>query len=150
MVIARLRQREPHSVVVSARTGEGVAEALRVIEGELPRPGVEFKALLPYERGDLINRLHQHGEIDSMEHTGEGIDEALLAVEADLPRPDVAFEALLPYERGDLLNRIHEHGEVVRLEHTGEGTVVHGRVHGDLAGQLEPYLTAPVAEPART
>ena len=28
MVIARLRQREPHSVVVSARTGEGIAEAL--------------------------------------------------------------------------------------------------------------------------
>jgi GTPase len=72
MVIARLRQREPHSVVVSARTGAGIAEALKVIEGELPRPGVEFKALLPYERGDLINRLHQHGEIDSLEHTGDG------------------------------------------------------------------------------
>lgn len=72
MVIARLRQREPHSVVVSAKTGEGIAEALATIEGELPRPGVEFKALLPYERGDLINRLHQHGEIDSMEHTGDG------------------------------------------------------------------------------
>jgi GTPase len=71
-VIARLRQREPHSVVVSARTGAGIAEALKVIEGELPRPGVEFKALLPYERGDLINRLHQHGEIDSLEHTGDG------------------------------------------------------------------------------
>jgi GTP-binding protein HflX len=101
MVLARLRQREPHSVVVSARTGEGITEALA-------------------------------------------------AVEADLPRPDVAFEALLPYERGDLLNRIHEHGEVVRLEHTGEGTVVHGRVHGDLAGQLEPYLTAPMAEAAHS
>jgi GTP-binding protein HflX len=72
MVIARLRQREPHSVVVSAKTGEGITEALRVVEGELPRPGVEFKALLPYERGDLINRLHQQGEIDSMEHTGDG------------------------------------------------------------------------------
>ena len=72
MVIARLRQREPHSVVVSAKTGEGIAEALAVIEGELPRPEVEFKALLPYERGDLINRIHQHGEIASMEHTGEG------------------------------------------------------------------------------
>ena len=72
MVLARLRQREPHSVVVSAKTGEGIAEALAVIEGELPRPGVEFKALLPYERGDLINRLHQHGEIASMEHTGDG------------------------------------------------------------------------------
>jgi len=72
MVIARLRQREPHSVVVSARTGEGIAAALAVIEGELPRPGVEFSALLPYDRGDLINRLHQHGEIASLEHTAQG------------------------------------------------------------------------------
>src|SRR3954449_6571411 len=72
MVLARLRQREPHAVVVSAKTGEGVADALALIEGELPRPGVEFRALLPYDRGDLINRLHQQGEIDSMEHTGEG------------------------------------------------------------------------------
>jgi hypothetical protein len=29
MVIARLLQREPHSVVVSAKTGEGIEEALR-------------------------------------------------------------------------------------------------------------------------
>ena len=72
MVIARLRQREPHAVVVSARTGEGIADALAVIEDELPRPDVEFSALLPYERGDLINRLHQHGEISKMEHTADG------------------------------------------------------------------------------
>jgi GTP-binding protein HflX len=72
MVLARLRQREPHSVVVSAKTGEGIEEALALIEGELPRPGVEFRALLPYERGDLVNRIHQQGEIASMEHTGEG------------------------------------------------------------------------------
>ncbi|KQW49017.1 ATP-binding protein [Nocardioides sp. Root1257] len=72
MVLARLQRNEPHSVVVSAKTGEGIADALAQIEGELPRPGVEFKALLPYERGDLINRLHQQGEIASMEHTGDG------------------------------------------------------------------------------
>jgi GTP-binding protein HflX len=72
LVLARLRREEPHSVVVSAKTGEGIADALALVEGELPRPGVEFKALLPYERGDLINRLHQHGEIDSMEHTADG------------------------------------------------------------------------------
>ncbi len=72
MVVARLRQREPHSVVVSARTGEGITDALALIEDELPRPDVEFSALLPYERGDLINRLHQHGEIASMEHTADG------------------------------------------------------------------------------
>ena len=64
MVIARLRQREPHSIVVSAKTGEGIDDALRVIESELPRPGVAFEALVPYERGDLINRIHQQGEID--------------------------------------------------------------------------------------
>ncbi len=93
LVLARLSAREPHSVVVSAKTGEGVADALA-------------------------------------------------AVEADLPRPGVAFEALLPYERGDLLNRIHEQGEVELIEHTGEGTVVHGRVHADLAGELSPYLTS--------
>ena len=72
--------------------------------------------------------------------TGEGIAEALAAVEADLPRPGVAFEALLPYERGDLLNRIHVSGEVESVEHTGDGTLVRGRVHADLAGELEPYL----------
>jgi len=72
MVIARLQAREPHSVVVSARTGAGIAEALAAVEAELPRPDVGFAALLPYERGDLIDRLHRHGEIESMEHTADG------------------------------------------------------------------------------
>ena len=77
--------------------------------------------------------------------TGEGIDDVLRAIEADLPRPGVAFQALLPYDRGDLLNRIHTSGEVESLEHTGDGTVVRGRVNEDLAGELTPYLTSPVA-----
>ncbi|HXH80393.1 GTPase HflX [Nocardioides sp.] len=72
MVIARLRAREPHTVVVSAKTGEGIEDMIAAIEAELPRPSVEFEALLPYERGDLLNRLHQQGEIASMEHTGDG------------------------------------------------------------------------------
>ncbi len=72
MVIARLRAREPHSVVVSARSGEGIDDVVAAIEAELPRPSVQFEALLPYERGDLLNRLHQQGEIDSLEHTGDG------------------------------------------------------------------------------
>ncbi len=72
LVVQRLLLREPHSVVVSARTGEGIAEALAAIEAELPRPGVEFVALLPYDRGDLIDRLHRHGEIHEMEHTADG------------------------------------------------------------------------------
>jgi GTP-binding protein HflX len=72
MVLARLQAREPHSVVVSARTGEGIDKALAAVEAELPRPDVEFEALLPYARGDLIDRLHRHGEIDTLEHTPDG------------------------------------------------------------------------------
>ena len=72
LVLARLQAREPHSVVVSAKTGEGIADALAVIESELPRPAVEIEVLLPYSRGDLVNRLHQEGEIDSIEHTADG------------------------------------------------------------------------------
>jgi GTP-binding protein HflX len=72
LVVARLRVAEPHSVVVSAKTGEGVADVLAAVENDLPRPGVAFDALLPYERGDLLNRIHTAGEVEELEHTGEG------------------------------------------------------------------------------
>ena len=72
LVVARLRQREPHSVVVSAKSGEGIAEALAAVEADLPRPAVEVAALLPYDRGDLLSRVHDNGEVISVEHTGDG------------------------------------------------------------------------------
>ena len=72
MVVARLKAREPHSVAVSAHTGEGIADVLAAVEADLPRPGVEVTALVPYARGDLLNRAHEHGEVLSLEHTGDG------------------------------------------------------------------------------
>ncbi|MEO9323427.1 GTPase HflX [Nocardioides sp. C4-1] len=90
IVLDRLRRHEPHSVVVSARTGAGIKEALARVESELPRPGVEFEALLPYERGDLLNRLHQQGEIDSLDHTADG------TIVKGRANPDLAGE-LDPY-----------------------------------------------------
>ena len=72
LVVARLRQREPHSVVVSAKSGEGISEALAAVEADLPRPAVEVAALLPYDRGDLLSRVHDNGEVISVEHTGDG------------------------------------------------------------------------------
>jgi GTP-binding protein HflX len=72
LVLARLRQREPHSVVVSAQTGEGIPEALEAIEADLPRPQVEVAVLLPYDRGDLLSRVHENGEVLSLEHTADG------------------------------------------------------------------------------
>ena len=63
LVIARLLAREPHAVVVSARTGEGIDELLAAIEADLPRPSVEVDALVPYARGDLVSKIHEHGEV---------------------------------------------------------------------------------------
>ncbi len=71
-VIARLTRTHKHSVVVSARTGEGIEALQALIAAELPQPDVEIDLLLPYGRGDLLSRLHQHGEILATEHTEAG------------------------------------------------------------------------------
>jgi GTP-binding protein HflX len=51
----------------------------------------------------------------------------------------VEFAALVPYDRGDLINRLHQRAEIDSLEHTADGTVVRGRAHEDLAGELAAY-----------
>ncbi|MEQ6900306.1 GTPase HflX [Nocardioides sp. YIM 152588] len=82
LTVTRLLRNEPHSVAVSAHTGEGIDEAIKAVEADLPRPGVAFDALVPYARGDLIDRIHKDGEIRSMEHTADGTRVAGLATEA--------------------------------------------------------------------
>ncbi|MBA2574423.1 MAG: GTPase HflX [Actinomycetota bacterium] len=72
LVISRLLAREPHAVVVSARTGAGFDDVLAAIEADLPHPTIEVDALLPYLRGDLLNKIHEHGELLSVEHVAEG------------------------------------------------------------------------------
>ncbi len=72
LVLSRLLAREPHAVVVSARTGEGIDELLSAIESDLPTPQAKVDIVLPYERGDLLNQIHLHGEIDALEHTPNG------------------------------------------------------------------------------
>ena len=71
-VLMRLRANEKHSIVVSARTGEGVDELRRLIAEELPQPEIPVDVLLPYDRGDLVSRLHADGEVVTEEHTPEG------------------------------------------------------------------------------
>jgi len=72
MVISRLLAREPHAVVCSAHSGEGIDDLIAALESELPRPQVDVEVLLPYHRGDLVSQIHQSGEILSSEHTGDG------------------------------------------------------------------------------
>ena len=57
-VIARIRATEPHAVVVSARTGEGIDELERAIAATIPRPDVRLELLIPFTRGELVSRLH--------------------------------------------------------------------------------------------
>ncbi len=70
--VARLLRREPHSVLVSARTGEGIDKLLDAVEADLPRPAIEIDALVPYGRGDLIARVHATGELLSETHLESG------------------------------------------------------------------------------
>jgi GTP-binding protein HflX len=72
MVLARLLRNEKHSVVISAKTGQGIDELLEALEQDLPRPRVDVRALVPYARGDLVARAHRDGVVLSEDHTGEG------------------------------------------------------------------------------
>ncbi|WP_406089051.1 GTPase HflX [Kitasatospora purpeofusca] len=72
LVLQRLLRREPHAIVVSARTGVGIEELLALIDDELPRPAVEVQVLVPYTQGALVSRVHAEGELLGAEHTGEG------------------------------------------------------------------------------
>jgi GTP-binding protein HflX len=72
LVLDRLRRQEKHSVVVSARTGLGLDELQLLIARELPRPSVAVDVLLPYDRGDLLSRLHDDGELLEQEHRADG------------------------------------------------------------------------------
>ncbi|MFT4187585.1 MAG: GTPase HflX [Aeromicrobium sp.] len=72
VVLSSLLAREPHAHVVSARTGEGIEELLAAVEADLPRPAVRVQVVLPYERGDLLHRIHASGDIEELRHEGDG------------------------------------------------------------------------------
>lgn len=82
-VLLALRGRFPDALFVSARTGEGIDELRDRVAERLPRPAIEVKALVPYARGDLIDRIHNTGEFVSSEHTAAGT-RLVARVNADL------------------------------------------------------------------
>ncbi len=83
--LLRLKRTWPDAVFVSARTGLGIDELRGAIERNLPRPAVELRILLPYDRGDLVARIHRSGQVVATRHTDEGtelqvrVDEQLAA-----------------------------------------------------------------------
>ena len=71
-VIDRLTRTHKHSVVVAARTGEGLEALLALVAEALPKPDVQVELLIPYDRGDLLSRIHEHGEVLDVEHVEAG------------------------------------------------------------------------------
>ncbi|MGB4777159.1 GTPase HflX [Microbacterium sp.] len=67
-----LRGLEPGALFVSSRTGEGIEQLRAAIEAALPLPAVEVRALVPYDRGDLINAMHESAHIVSTAHEEGG------------------------------------------------------------------------------
>lgn len=86
-VVARIRAKEPHTVVVSARTGEGIEELERAIAATIPRPDVRLELLIPFTRGELVSRLHS----EDAEILAEGYEEGGTRLSV-LVRQDLAPE----------------------------------------------------------
>ncbi|SDY49895.1 GTP-binding protein HflX [Micromonospora pattaloongensis] len=83
--LLRLKRLWPDAVFVSARAARGIEGLRGAIEARLPRPAVELRVTLPYDRGDLVAEVHRRGEVLRTTHTEHGtelhvrVDEALAA-----------------------------------------------------------------------
>ena len=70
--INRIRRRERNAVVVSAHSGEGIADLLARIDELLPGPNIVMDVEIPYQRGDLVSRIMQTGIVEHQEHNERG------------------------------------------------------------------------------
>jgi GTP-binding protein HflX len=78
--VLRLKRTWPEAIFVSARSGIGIAELHKAITDRLPRPAVEMRVLIPYDRGDLVARVHRSGQVLQSRHLDDGTE---LAVRVD-------------------------------------------------------------------
>src|ERR1700754_511770 len=72
LAMAQLRRALPDAVFVSAHTGEGL-DRLQQRMAELIAPtDTIVDVTIPYDRGDLVNKMHADGRVDATEHTADG------------------------------------------------------------------------------
>ncbi|MDQ3054832.1 MAG: GTPase HflX, partial [Actinomycetota bacterium] len=70
--VTRLRATLPEALWISARTGDGMDVLRDRLALALPRPEVAVEVLLPYDRGDLVARVHRDGEVLAEVHEATG------------------------------------------------------------------------------
>jgi GTP-binding protein HflX len=69
---ARLVDREPGSVAISAETGEGMDDLLAMVGRRLRRQTIVVRLLVPYARGDVLAMAHREGEVLEVEEAVDG------------------------------------------------------------------------------
>jgi len=72
LALAKLRHALAGAIFVSARTGDGI-DTLRRRMAELTVPtDTAVDVLIPYDRGDLVARVHADGRVQAEEHNPDG------------------------------------------------------------------------------
>jgi GTPase len=62
----------PQSVAISALTGRGIDDLLQAIDKALKHHMAAVDVLIPYQRGELVSLMHEHGVVEHEEHTEHG------------------------------------------------------------------------------
>jgi GTP-binding protein HflX len=70
--IEDLRVRFPDAVLCSARDGIAIDELLARCSGELSRLRVEVELHIPFDRGEIVARVHDEGEVLKEEYSESG------------------------------------------------------------------------------
>jgi GTP-binding protein HflX len=61
------------AIAISAKTGIGVSDLLKMVENELFFSHVPVKVNLPYQQGRLISIFHEQGKIEKISHKKGGV-----------------------------------------------------------------------------
>lgn len=77
-------------VFISAKTGKGINELMEAIAETAPGKKREYKLLVPYSDGDILNILHTEEKVISENYTADG-------VEIDVLLDDIAYIKLKKY-----------------------------------------------------
>jgi GTP-binding protein HflX len=71
-VLELLLRNERDAFAISVKSGRGIELLKTAIEEALPHPAIEIEVVIPYNRGDLVNKFHRLGEIDLEAHEETG------------------------------------------------------------------------------
>jgi GTPase len=70
--IDKLRGRYPDAVFCSAQTGESMDDLLDAIAAQLSRLKVEVRLEIPFDRGDVVARVHEEGDVLEESYSEKG------------------------------------------------------------------------------